>query len=126
MERLEATQARLKAAAAERATIIADVGAATSRRDLALAELAELTGKAADRRAVVIADEPAELIELYERLRAQQGGVGAAALRRGQCEGCHLSLNKVELNAIRDAAPDDVVRCEECRRILVRTDESGL
>jgi len=38
MERLEATQARLKAAAAERATIIADVGAATSRRDLALAE----------------------------------------------------------------------------------------
>jgi uncharacterized protein len=27
---------------------------------------------------------------------------------------------------IRAAAPDDVVRCEECRRILVRTDESGL
>ncbi len=74
----------------------------------------------------MVADEPADLIELYERLRAQHGGVGAAALRRGSCEGCHLSLNTVDLNAIRAAAPDDIVRCEECRRILVRTDESGL
>lgn len=126
MERLEAAQARLKAVAAERATTSADIEAVTARRDLALAELAELTSKAADRRAAVVADEPADLIELYERLRAQHGGVGAAALRRGQCEGCHLSLNTVDLNAMRAAAADDVVRCEECRRILVRTDESGL
>jgi predicted nucleic acid-binding Zn-ribbon protein len=74
----------------------------------------------------VIAEEPADLIDLYERLRAQHGGVGAAALRRGQCQGCHLSLNTVDLNAIRAAEPDEVLRCEECRRILVRTDESGL
>jgi uncharacterized protein len=47
-------------------------------------------------------------------------------LRRGRCEGCHLSLNTVDLNQIRAAAPDEVVRCEECRRILVRTAESGL
>jgi predicted nucleic acid-binding Zn-ribbon protein len=126
MERLEAAQARLKEAAAERAGIAADLQAVTGRRDIALAELAELSGKAADRRAVVVADEPADLIELYERLRMQHGGVGAAALRRGQCQGCHLSLNTVDLNAIRAAAPDEVVRCEECRRILVRTDESGL
>jgi len=126
MERLEAAQARLKEAAAERAAISSDVEVVTARRDLALAELTELTGKAADRRSAVVADEPADLIELYERLRTQHGGVGAAALRRGRCEGCHLSLNTVDLNAIRAAAPDDVVRCEECRRILVRTDESGL
>jgi uncharacterized protein len=31
-----------------------------------------------------------------------------------------------ELNAVRKAAADDVVRCENCRRILVRTPESGL
>jgi len=47
-------------------------------------------------------------------------------LRAGRCEGCHLALNKVDLNQIRAAAPDEVVRCEECRRILVRTPESGL
>ncbi len=63
---------------------------------------------------------------LYERMRVQHGGVGAAALRGGRCEGCHLSLNTVDLNTIRAADPDEVLRCEECRRILVRTPESGL
>ena len=126
MERLEAAQSRLAEITAERETITADAAAAKTRRDTALAELGELAGKASDRRAVVVAEEPADLVELYERLRAQHGGVGAAALRRGRCEGCHLSLNTVDLNAIRAAAADEIVRCEECRRILVRTDESGL
>jgi predicted nucleic acid-binding Zn-ribbon protein len=126
MERLEAAQARLKEGGAERATIGTDIEAVTARRDVALAEIAGLSGTAAERRAAIVAEEPADLIELYERLRAQHGGVGAAALRRGQCQGCHLSLNTVDLNAIRAAAADDVLRCEECRRILVRTDESGL
>lgn len=126
MERLDAAQSRLAEAAAERTAIAADAAAVTARRDVALAELAELSGKATDRRAEVVAEEPADLIDLYERLRVQHGGVGAAALRRGQCQGCHLSLNTVDLNDIRAAAPDDVLRCEECRRILVRTDESGL
>lgn len=126
MERLEAAQARLKEAGAERATIGTDVEAVTARRDVALADIAELSGTAVGCRAAVVAEEPADLTELYERLRAQHGGVGAAALRRGQCQGCHLSLNTLDLNAIRAAAADDVLRCEECRRILVRTDESGL
>jgi hypothetical protein len=126
MERLEAAQSRLKEAGAERAAVSTDLEAVTARRDVALAEITGLSGVAAERRAAVVAEEPADLIDLYERLRAQHGGVGAAALRRGQCQGCHLSLNTVDLNAIRAAAADDVLRCEECRRILVRTDESGL
>ena len=126
MERLETAQSRLAEAAGERKAVGADIESATARRDEALAELAEQSGKAADQRAAVAAEEPADLIDLYEKLRAQHGGVGAAALRRGQCQGCHLSLNTVDLNAIRAAAPDEVVRCEECRRILVRTPESGL
>ena len=69
---------------------------------------------------------PTDLLDLYEKLRASSGGIGAAALHRGRCEGCHLQLNTTDLNNLRDAPPDDVVRCEECRRILVRTAESGL
>jgi len=126
MERLETVQARLKEATEERAGIATAAEALIARRDAALAEIAELAGKAADRRSVIVAEEPADLVALYERLRAQLGGVGAAALRRGQCQGCHLTLTSVDLSAIRAAAPDDVLRCEECRRILVRTDESGL
>jgi predicted nucleic acid-binding Zn-ribbon protein len=126
MERQETTESRFQAAGAEREQVGVDAGVAIASRDVALAEIGEQAGKAADRRAAVLADEPADLVDLYERLRAQHGGVGAAALRRGRCEGCHLSLNTVDLNAIRAAPADEVLRCEECRRILVRTDESGL
>jgi predicted nucleic acid-binding Zn-ribbon protein len=126
MERREGTQGRQQEATAERTRIGTDLATLTASRDASLAEIAEQAGKATDRRAGVASAESADLIDLYERLRVQHGGVGAAALRRGRCEGCHLSLNTVDLNAIRAAAPDEVLRCEECRRILVRTDESGL
>lgn len=126
MERREAVQQRQKQAGQERAELGSGLRTVTARRDASLAELAEQTGKAADRRAAIVPEEPADLMDLYERLRVRHGGVGAAALRRGRCEGCHLSLNTVDLNAIRAAPADEVLRCEECRRILVRTDESGL
>ena len=66
------------------------------------------------------------LVALYEKIREQQGGVGAAELRQRRCGGCRLELNNVEINELRDADPDEVMRCDECRRILVRTAESGL
>jgi predicted nucleic acid-binding Zn-ribbon protein len=126
MERREATESSREAAAAERAEIAASRDVVTARRDAAVGELDEQADKAGDRRAAVASEEPQDLLDLYERMREQHGGVGAAALRRGRCEGCHLSLNTVDLNAIRAADPDEVLRCEECRRILVRTAESGL
>ncbi len=63
---------------------------------------------------------------LYAKLREQKGGVGAAALRRRECEGCRLTLNASDLAVIAKAPADDVLRCEECNRILVRVPESGL
>jgi len=127
MERREDAQGRREAAVSERTQNAAAREVVTARRDTAVGEIDEQAGKAADRRAAVTQEVPADLLDLYERIRKQHdGGVGAAALRRGRCEGCHLSLNTVDLNAIRAADPDEVLRCEECRRILVRTAESGL
>jgi predicted nucleic acid-binding Zn-ribbon protein len=125
MERREAAEASHESALAERAQIAAETLAVTASRDAALGELAEQSGKAEDRRAAVAEQEPADLLDLYAKLRAQHDGVGAAALRGGRCEGCHLSLNTVDLNSIRAADPDEVLRCEECRRILVRNADSG-
>ncbi len=68
---------------------------------------------------------PDDLMALYERLREQKG-IGAALLRARQCGGCNMTLDASELSRIRAADPDEVIRCEECQRILVRTDESGL
>ena len=97
----------------------------TTRSDVVLAEINELANKATEARATVVGDIPADLLALYDKIRASSG-LGAAALRRGQCGGCREMLSTVELNEIRAAAPDEVVRHEECRRILVRTADSGL
>jgi predicted nucleic acid-binding Zn-ribbon protein len=58
-----------------------------------------------------------DLLELYDELRAQKKGVGAAALVDGVCQGCHETLSAVELDHVKHA--DGVPRCEHCRRILV-------
>jgi uncharacterized protein len=126
MERRESAQALRDGAAAEAETAGADEAAVTSRRDAAMAEIDEQTAKATAARAAIVQDVPADLLTLYDKIRASSGGRGAAELRRGQCGGCREMLSTVELNEIRAAAPDEVVRHEECRRILVRTADSGL
>ena len=47
-------------------------------------------------------------------------------LRARECGGCRLTLDAHEIAEIRAKDEDEVVRCEECQRILVRTSESGL
>jgi uncharacterized protein len=126
MERRETTGSSLENATSERASVEAELQTVIAARDQALAELDEQAAKAGAMRTQISADLPADLVVLYDKLRAQHGGVGAAALRLRRCQGCNLALNTVDLNAIRDAADDEVLRCEECRRILVRTPESGL
>jgi predicted nucleic acid-binding Zn-ribbon protein len=126
MERREDVTQRLTDLTKERDTLTADLATVTERRDAASAEIDEQIGAKTAERVLIATQLPADLISLYEKIREQQGGVGAAALYRGRCEGCHLSLDNTSLAEIRNAAPDAVVRCEECRRILVRTPESGL
>jgi predicted nucleic acid-binding Zn-ribbon protein len=126
MERLETAQSALAHATADREQLATELVSVTAARDTALAELGEQSIKASDRRVEVAASIPADLLDLYDKLRVQHGGVGAAALRQRRCQGCNLTMNTVDVNAIRAAPDDEVLRCEECRRILVRTADSGL
>jgi uncharacterized protein len=125
MERREEAERRRGALTTERGELAQQRQDVATRRDGALAEIGEQADKAAGLRTGVATEVPADLLDLYDKLRAQHG-VGAAMLRGGRCEGCHLLLNAVDLAAYRAADPDEVLRCEECRRILVRTAESGL
>ncbi|HUL25960.1 MAG TPA: C4-type zinc ribbon domain-containing protein [Streptosporangiaceae bacterium] len=125
MERQETAQRRRATLTQERDELARQRDEVAARRDAALAEIGEQAEKAGSQRAGVAAEVPDDLLGLYGKLR-EQHGVGAAALHGGRCEGCHLSLNTVDLARIRAAEPDEVLRCEECRRILVRTPESGL
>ncbi|WP_395106117.1 zinc ribbon domain-containing protein [Actinomadura sp. SCN-SB] len=126
MERREEADARVTALRAERDKAEAELAAVVQRRDAAQKEIDDEVGTTTAARAAVAKDIPGELLGLYEKLRGQFGGVGAAPLHRGACQGCHLAINTVDLNRMREAPEDEVIRCEECRRILVRTPESGL
>jgi len=126
MEKREVVQTRLQELRDERAQLQTTLAEAVQRRDAAFTEIDADNDKTTQQRGELATTLPDELLALYEKVRAASGGVGAAALHRGRCEGCHLQLNTTDLNRVRDAPADDVVRCEECRRILVRTAESGL
>jgi uncharacterized protein len=99
---------------------------AEAARDQAFAELAAAQTQRTAERAELASGLPADLLALYDKVRESSGGVGAAMLRQRRCEGCRLELAGSELSAVRAAKPQDVLRCDNCRRILVRTDESGL
>jgi hypothetical protein len=125
MERREAAQALRDGAGAEADVVSADTAAVTARRDAGLGDIEAGHEKATAGRAAVVAQVPADLLALYDKIRASSGQ-GAALLRRGQCEGCREALSTVDLNEVRVAAADDVLRHEECGRILIRTADSGL
>ena len=99
--------------------------AAERRRDEAFAEIGKEADFKSASRGPLAADLPGELVTLYDKIRADSG-LGAALFKAGRCGGCRIELYGADLNRVKSSAPDDVVRCEECRRIMVRTKESGL
>jgi predicted nucleic acid-binding Zn-ribbon protein len=115
---LDGVEQRLTAARGTRAE-------AERRRDETLSELSRDEEFRRSGRSPLAADLPGDLVQLYEKIR-EQSGMGAALLQHGRCGGCRLDLSGSERARVKAAPADEVVRCEECRRILVRTEESGL
>lgn len=125
MERAEALRTRLatfttvaEQAEAKVAELKAEMAAASKELD---AERVEVQRKRDDMAPTFAADLLAE----YDGIRARSG-VAAAALHGRRCLGCGLELNHSDLQRIRSTAPDTIVYCDECGRILVRTAESDL
>ena len=126
MERREEADGRLSALRADAERVGTEAGTVSAARDKAFGEIDAAVARDRAQRTEVAAEIPADLLALYDRIRQASGGVGAAVISQRRCEGCRLEIAGSELRAIRAAAPDDVLRCENCRRILVRTAESGL
>jgi predicted nucleic acid-binding Zn-ribbon protein len=126
MERRESAQARVAELTLERDRLQAALAEAERRRDTAVVELDHEAATVRGEREQLAAGLPGGLLALYDKIRAQQDGVGVAALRRGRCEGCRIELSTTDLAAIKAQPEDAVVRCEQCRRILVRVADSGL
>ena len=126
MERLEGAQKAHAQLLAELVSVQARKAELAASVEAQFAGLDEQIASARSERTAIAAELPADLVTLYEKVRGDHGGVGAAPLHRGQCQGCHMQLTPTDIEAIRAAKPEEVLRCEECRRILVRTGESGL
>ena len=77
-----------------------------------------ISAKQKDREVVAVKIEKV-LLDLYEKIRSSSG-IGAASLIGNKCNGCNLAINAVEMQRIKTLPADEVLRCEECRRILVR------
>jgi uncharacterized protein len=109
-ETLAKLRAERDAVAAEAAQVGERVRAETGSID---AEMARRSAAGAAIREEI----PADLLSLYDSIRASKNGVGAAALVGGTCQGCHTQLPAREVERMR--AEGGLQRCDNCRRILV-------
>lgn len=125
MEQREAGEAVLAEVQGRIAAAVARRGEAERRRDEANDEISKELEFKTQSRVPLAADLPADLVTLYEKIRSETG-MGAALFRAGRCGACRIELYGADLNRVKTAPKDEVVRCEECRRIMIRTAESGL
>lgn len=120
MERLETAQGERDALVQKRAEVENSLRALIAARDEKLAALdADLAAQRRTRDAMA-GGLPSDLLAIYDRIRARSGGIGAAPLRNKRCGGCQLEATAMALARFSAAASDEVLRCEECDRILIR------
>jgi len=99
-----------------------NLAAAVAAEAEASAEIASEREELHQRRTQLIADLPIDLVALYERIRGDGNAVAAGVLRGDRCEACQMELSKADASQLRSAAADEVLRCPECRGIVVRAE----
>ena len=119
MERREGVESTVVATERDLEAARGEVQGAEQRRDAAFADLDADEQRLTAERATVIDGVPADLLALYERIRAQ-GKVAAAPLVGSRCEACRMDLDRSALSVLQKAPVDAVVRCDECGAILLR------
>lgn len=125
MERREAVELDGKHATMELDKAEATLADANSRRDQELADLETVQARRDAERAKLVPSFPEALLAQYERVRRNKG-IGAALLRARRCGACRIELDRSTIARISAASADEVLTCDECGAILVRTAESGL
>ena len=126
MEKVESATARTAKLAADRAEVEGDLERARHALAAEQASVDKDIEFTRTQRDLLVKQVPDELLGLYEKLRGQYDGVGVAAIVRRRCQACQIELDIAEVNAAKAAAPDTILRHDSCRRILVRTADSGL
>ncbi|HEU5130055.1 MAG TPA: hypothetical protein VFU12_18895 [Glycomyces sp.] len=121
MERREALEGELTAARDRTAEAQRAVDDAEAARRRALDAIEAETAEAQSDRAALTIAIPDRLVELYERIHARQP-IAAAELVGRRCGSCRIEKSPADMAPIRAAAIDEVLRCEECGCVLIRTE----
>jgi len=125
MEQREAVGADVDHSREVLATAERGLTAVTERRDTVLVDIDSAEAGRRRAREEIVTTLPGDVLAVYER-RREQRGVGAAALVARRCQACRLELDRTTISELKVAPPDEIVYCEECGVILVRTEGSGL
>ena len=119
MLRVDGIKSRIDELKELEVTLTAEIAELTDRKGMASRALESESAQVSSEREATAASVDKALYDLYEKIRSG-GGAGAAVLLGGQCLGCNLTINAIDLKRMLDSAEDEVIRCEECRCILVR------
>lgn len=117
MEERDGVEKELAALTNERSSLAAEIERGRRARDEAAGETGLQLAAAEAERQRWVPRVDAQLLKVYDTIRASKGGVGAAAMVDGTCQGCHMRLPAQEAERVRTAG--GLVRCDECQRILV-------
>jgi predicted nucleic acid-binding Zn-ribbon protein len=120
MMRIDSIKDRLTELRTEETLLTGQAADLVERKEIATREYQRQVDSINAERLATTQSVDGALVDLYEKIRASNNGTGAAILKEGRCDGCHLAINSVELSRMKTLAAEEVVRCEECRCILVR------
>ncbi len=121
MERREGLDAELNDVRrqVEEARVV--LGDAEADRGRQIGEIDAETAEASSTREALAINIPDRLVELYERIHAKQP-IAAAELVGRRCGSCRIEKPPADMIPIRSAPIDEVLRCEECGCVLIRTE----
>lgn len=120
MVQVEAISNRINELTAEEEKLAAEIADLEIKRENAMTIIINERGAVSEKRASVVAPIAQDLKDLYAKLAAENNGNGAAPLVGNECKGCHLTINTTEVQRIATLPAEEVVRCEQCRCIMVR------
>jgi predicted nucleic acid-binding Zn-ribbon protein len=120
MVSVEGISNRINELTAEEGQLAAEIADLEIKRENAMTIIINERNAVSEKRVSVVAPIAQELKDLYTKLAADNNGNGAAPLVGNECKGCHLTINTTEVQRIATLPAEEVVRCEQCRCILVR------
>jgi predicted nucleic acid-binding Zn-ribbon protein len=120
MVQVESITNRINELSSEEERLNAEIAELEIKRENALTIIFNERTAVSEKRASIVAPIAEDLKNLYAKAASDNNGNGAALLVGNQCNGCRLTINTTEVQRISTLPADEVVRCEQCRCILVR------